>query len=282
MTATPSDPTGDTSANDTPETSALETLAAAPEQGDTGSQPPSADTSAKDTGPEDDLRSYLEKKKAERPELAEEMDRIHREFQSQLTPRLQEAAELRKQFEGLDPADAQFLRQVNEMALVNPQAAAQMLENARQQLLGAYSVPEVQAPEEWEFATPMEQRQYQELQELKAWRAQEETARTKADMEQQFTAIGKEFGQEVPYEERQAAARYCLEKQIHPSQIGLVWKGMYGLQQAKRLGRDEASSVIERKSGLHPGPSGITMPPPAPAPEPKTLREALEQAAAGK
>src|SRR5438046_2102813 len=120
---------------DTPESTPTPETPSTPEP-QTGSpeqQQSSADT-APSTGSDIDLRSYLEKRKAERPELAEEMDRIHREFQGQLTPRLQEAADLRKQFEGIDPSDVQFLRQVQELAAISPQAAATLWDQARQNL----------------------------------------------------------------------------------------------------------------------------------------------------
>jgi hypothetical protein len=286
-----SEPEGDTSAQAvTPETSATETLAAQPEQGTPERETPPGDTE-QSTAPDSDLRSYLEKRKAERPELADEIDAIHREVQRGLTPKLQEAAELRRQmeqFSGIDPEVGAFMRQVNELALVNPAAARDLWDQAKQQLFGPAAPAEPQAamPEDWEFATETERSLYQRMQTLEqklnqteAWKQQETEARNRALMARTFEEIKNEFGQEVPQSQREAAAKFCVDTGLGPDKIGIAWRGLYGVQAARQAGRNEAAGLVERKAAMTPGPSAITTPPAGPLPEPKSLREAIERAA---
>lgn len=281
---------GDTAAEaSTPEAPAQEQLAAEPEKGSTGTQEPASDTETA-TAAADDLRSYIERRKAERPDLAEEIDRTYRDMQAAFTPKLQEAAELRKQFDGLDPEAAAFYRQVNEIALVDPAAAAALWRQAEQQLFGAPPPPENDPwqtpPEDLEFATETERVLYQRLQALEqrqqsqdAWKQQETATRNQALMQRQFDEIKQEFGQDVPQDQKEAAARFCLQNRLDASKIGMVWRGLYGTQAARQMGRNEAAGFVERKAAMTPGPSSIANPPPVEDdPSQGTLREVLERA----
>lgn len=284
-----SEPAGDT-ATATPETSATEQLAAEPVQGSTERETPASDT-ATATAPDDDLRSILEASKAAHPELSDQIDAIHKEFQRGLTPKLQEAAELRRQmeqFSGLDPEVGRFMRQINELALTDPQAAAALWDQAKEQLFGPVSPidPPVETLEGWEFATETERALYQRMQALEqklgateAWKQQETAARNQALMARTFEEIKTEYGQEVPQDQRENAARWCLQHKLGAESIGVAWRGLYGAPLARQAGRNEAAGLVERKAAMTPGPSAITTPPAGSLPEPKSLREAIERAA---
>lgn len=189
------------------------------------------------------------------PELAP----YRKQLQGSFTKAQQELAEQRKAYEGVDPGDVAFLKQVSELATWNPQAAAQMLDQAKQQLLGAAPLPQGQTSqgEEPEFATDVERQLWQRLQAVEQQTEAQQIARTRAEMDRQFQEAGQQIGQEIPYEQRAAAARYCLQNGIPPTQIGMVWKGLYGFEAARKTGRSEAASVVERKAGIGNGPSSL-------------------------
>src|SRR5690348_5811900 len=67
------------------------------------------------------VRAHLEKHPDHKP-IA---DVLNREFQSAFTPRLQEAAELKKLVDGLDPNAINTLRQLQQLSQTHPEQVAQ-------------------------------------------------------------------------------------------------------------------------------------------------------------
>lgn len=273
---------GETAAPSTP--SATEQLAAQPEPAGTPEPEASTGSTEPSTPQGDDLRSYLESVKGAHPEQAEVIDRIHREMEAAWTPKLQRAAELEKQFGSEDIAsDLEFVRRVNEVARVSPAAAAQMLEDARQHLLRQQGAPPAPSaypppapePEGMEWASEGERYLYQQQQQILAWQQQQQIAHNQAMMEREFQAIQQEFGREVPQAQREAAAQWCIDRRLGADAIGIAWRGLYGAQLSRQLGRDEGAQVGAQKAALGNRPSNIAPPASQPAPEPKSLREAV-------
>jgi hypothetical protein len=223
------------------------------------------------------------------PELAP----YRKQLQGSFTKAQQELAEQRKQFEGIDPGDAAFLRQVTELATWNPQAAADLLDRARQQLLGPQASTPQPAPspeEEPEFATEVERQLWierettrRELAEMRAWRQQETQARNMAQINEKFARLESEQGRAIPTEERNQVARWCMQnaKQAGDGtlllpEVDWAWKLM-NWDKVRQSARSEAAGSVERKAGISPGPSSLAHGD-APPREPKTQREALRAA----
>lgn len=259
-------------------------------QPESGEPRPAGDEST-DT-PESEAASWLDELRREHG--AEVVDRIYQRTDAELkrgvTPKLQRLSELEKQYADVDPTDAEFLRQVAATAAWNPQAAADMLERAKQQLLGPYAPPPQgpQTPEaEPEFYSERErelwldqQQAKRELAELRAWRQQETQARNMAQINERFARLEAEIGRQLPTEERNQVAAWCMknakrtangETLLH--EVDHAWKLM-NWDKARAAARSEASSIVERKAGIGAGPS-TTVRGDSPPREPKTLQEAL-------
>jgi hypothetical protein len=252
-----------------------EAVAESPETPEAEStETPSLDTSQEPQG-EDDLRSFLERTKAENPEQAAVIDRIHRQLEGAWTPKLQAAAELRKQYEGVDPELASWARQMNELASTNPAEAAAALMAEAQRLQGQQqAAPVVEEPD---FATDYDREVWHEVQELKALKQQILAERNEAIVDRQLADVGKALGMEIPYEQKDRVVREMVKDGAPASMAGRYWKDLYfdvAIQRAK----DEAAGVVTRKQGMSPPPSALanragTGAPPPPA----TFDEAIAQ-----
>lgn len=222
------------------------------------------------------------------------VDEIYRytdgELKRGLTPKLQKLSELEQQYEGVDPQGAAFLRQVQELATWNPQAAQQLWEAGGRQVFGQTAPPQ-QAPAEPEpepeFYSDRErelwldqQRTKQELAELRAWRQQETHARNMAQINEKFARLESEIGRSIPTEERNQVARWCMQQAKQAAdgtmllpEVDMAWKYL-NWDKARAAARSEAAGVVERKAGISPGPSAIQHAQ-APPREPQTRREAI-------
>lgn len=220
---------------------------------------------------EDDLRSFLEQTKAANPEQAAVIDRIHRELQGAFTPKLQQAAELRKQFEGMTPELAAWSRQMNELAATDPARAAEALMAEAERLRGYQQAAPV--AEEPEFVTDAErilwdrtQRQDQIIQQIVA-------ERNERIVESQFSALEKQVG-EIPYEERFRVLQAMAQDRAEPQLVGRYWKDLY-FDKALQKARDQAAGVVQKKAGMAPPPSAVAnRAGEGAAPPPKTFEEA--------
>ena len=249
------------------QTETLETIQGAPPE--TRS---TAGTSEQAPVDEDDLRSFLEQTKAANPEQAAVIDRIHREMQGAFTPKLQAAAELRKQFEGITPELAAWSRQMNEMAATDPSRAAEALMAEAERLRGNQSQPQVSDVPE--FATDVEQSLWETTQQQGRIIQQILAERNERVVNQGFSALEKQVGGEIPYEERYAVLAAMGRDHAPPEQVGRYWKDLY-FDKALQRARDQASGVVQRKAGMAPAPSAVTSRAgEGAAPAPKSFEEA--------
>ncbi len=262
-------PAGDTS-TETPETPVVE--AAAPSE--VTEQPAPADT-ASATGTEDDWGFDPAEFDQANPQLAP----LRKQLQATFTRKAMELAEQRKAIEGIDPNDLQFLRHLNQtLQYQGPQAAAALIDQVKQQWMPPAD-PESQEPE-LEYATETERILHQKLQQMEAWQQQQVEARNQAEIEKTFTELGREFGQEIPLEQRRAAAQICLNNGWDHRALGMAWRAQFGVEAAKRAGRSEGASVVSQKAALTAPPSALTPPASAPAWTPEnagSLREVFEK-----
>jgi hypothetical protein len=232
------------------------------------------DTSSEPQG-EDDLRSYLERTKAANPDQAAVIDRIHRELEGAWTPKLQQAAELRKQYDGITPELAGWVRQLDQLAASSPAEAAAALMAEAQRLQG---LQQAAAPvEEPDFATDYDREVWHEVQELKQLKQTILAERNEAIVDRQLADVGKKLGLEIPFEEKDRVVREMVKDGAPASMAGRYWKDLY-FDKALQRARDEAAGVVTRKAGMPPPPSATANragqgAPPAPA----SFDEAIQQ-----
>jgi hypothetical protein len=200
----------------------------------------------------DDLRSYLERTKAANPDQAEVIDRIHRELEGAWTPKLQQAAELRKQYDGITPELAGWVRQLDQLAASSPAEAAAALMAEAQRLQG---LQQAAAPvEEPDFATDYDREVWHEVQELKQLKQTILAERNEAIVDRQLADVGKKLGLEIPFEEKDRVVREMVKDGAPASMAGRYWKDLY-FDKALQRARDEAAGVVTRKAGMAPPPS---------------------------
>ncbi len=256
----------------TPETSAPEiTETALSTEADTGT--PEAHPEA--PVDEDDLRSFLEQTKAANPEQAAVIDRIHREMQGAFTPKLQAAAELRKQFEGVTPELAAWSRQMNELAATDPARAAEALRAEAERLCGfQQAAPEMEEPE---FVTDAERLLWEKTQQQDRLLQQIVAERNERVVNQEFSALEEKLGAKIPYEERYRVVAAMSRDHAPPETVGRYWKDFY-FDRALQMARDQAAGVVQRKAGMAPPPSSVAnRAGDAPPPPPKNFEEAIRQ-----
>lgn len=253
-----------------PETSAPETAETPISTEATGEAP---ETSA--PADEDDLRSFLEQTKAANPEQAAVIDRIHREMQGAFTPKLQAAAELRKQFEGMTPELAAWSRQMNELAATDPARAAEALMAEAERLRGyQQAAPTMEAPE---FATDVEAQLWEKTQQQDRVIQQIVAERNERIVNQEFSALEEKLGAKIPYEERYRVVAAMSRDHAAPEAAGRYWKDLY-FDRALQMAKDQAAGVVQRKAGMAPAPSAVAdRAGIAPPPEPKSFEEAMRR-----
>jgi hypothetical protein len=225
----------------------------------TGNEVTQPTTPADDELPQP-IREYIEKN----PDHKTIADELNRQFKAAFTPKLQEAAELRKQYEGIDPQVAAAVRHLQQLIQTDPRNAAEYLRQ-QAQLLEGTQAPEAQAtiPNQPEFATDVEEMLYKEVQELRRWQ-QEQSQFTQQTRQQQeairvrneFAKLQQELGVEVPVEEM---ARAWELSEAAGGKLS-VTDAYFALNRNTLIpslvqkARDEASSVVQMKAGgMTPG-----------------------------
>jgi hypothetical protein len=220
---------------------------------ETTTETPELDTSYEPQD-EDDLRSFLEQAKAANPEQAAVIDRLHREMQGAFTPKLQQAAELRKAYEGVDPQLAAWARQMNELATSSPQEAAAALMAEAERLRGLQqAAPEIEEPD---FATDYDAEVWREVQELKQLKQQILAERNEAVFNAELDRQAKDLGIEIPYEERHRVLLAMHQDRAPANAAKRYWRDLY-FDRAIQKARDDAAGVVTKKAGMSPPPTAI-------------------------
>ena len=235
--------------------------------GDPEAQAPAADDDAE---PSFNREKYL----AEHPELAP----IAKQFQADYTRKMQELAEQRKQFEGLDESDIAGIRNFNNLAATNPAAAADWLAQQAEALRGA------QAPDPYAdqfFATDAERIAFERITRLEQQIQASENRQIHATVERSFDQLGQTYGVAIPVAEREQVINQMAAQGVPLGMLETFWQGQNVkrlIEAAARKARDEASGVVQRKAGIGGAPSGIAAREVAGTREPQSLMEALEMA----
>jgi hypothetical protein len=199
--------------------------------------------------------------------------------------RVRQAEEKLRNFEGLEPGAAQWARQIDQLARINPAEAAKELQKEANRLAGSIQAPTPQA-DPWDGVEPLSDAERLLLDERKVYRQQHAemqrqlqelvAERARDAVEQQFAKLEKEVGRAIPYEERVQIAQWCQAKGQPDPEV--AYKVLHW-DDAKRIGREEAQANLAQKAGLGPAPGGVASREAPPGDRvPKTRREAIEMA----
>lgn len=223
----------------------------------TGNEGTPTPTPAEDSDYPQNVRDYV----TQNPDHKEIADRLNKEFKSAFTPRLQEAAEFRRRFEGVDENVLAGVRHLQQMIQTDPRNAAIYLRE-QAQLLEGTQAPEA-APDsefgEYEPATEVEALLLREMKELKAWRDQQTQSFQQIERQQQavkvqadFTKLEQEFGVQVPIEDR-AKAWEMSDATGGKMSVADAYFAMHRstlLPSLMQKARDEASGIVQTKQGM--------------------------------
>lgn len=216
------------------------------------------------------LRALLEAKKQAHPDQAEVIEAIYREFQAGLTPKLQEAAELRRKLDGLDDGVIDWVRHFRQTASYSKEAARQMLQEAMAELEG-YGAPPPSTPDPFEelgYQSDVERALAAKVRELEQFMVQQQAVAHQAASERQFSSLASEWG-EIPFEQRREVELRRVEMGLPPEMIPVLWKGMFGLDVAQR--RAANTALTQQKAGLGPPPGNAVNRATVVAPDPNKM-----------
>lgn len=220
---------------------------------------PEADNEPASTGDEGTVRATLERLKGQHsPEIVDEIHRaLDAEVKRGITPRLQEAAELKRRveaYEGISPDQANWFRSLNTLAATNPQQAAAALQAEIDRLnsLGQPASPYLDP----QYMTDTERAMHSQIQAQQQQLAELTAANNRVEMSRQFEGLEKKYGA-IPFEEREAVMKRVNEVGGgDPRFVPLLWKDMFTDKIVQRA-RDETSKTVARKAGMSPAPSSV-------------------------
>ncbi len=236
----------------------------------TGSVSETTETGVETTAPtptltpapaEDELPASVRDYLAQNPDHKSIVDLVNRELKGAFTPRLQEAAELRRQLEGLDPDTLATIRQVQELAQTDPAAVADWFRRNAEEMEARLTTPE---PEPLGFTpeTDREEALWREVQALKNWQQQqqEQVEQQQLQVEAQrvhaeCNKIEQEFGVQLPIEARNEIWSFARQKGLGIEDAYFLKNRTTLMQSVAQKARDEASKVVSQKQAL--GGAGV-------------------------
>lgn len=206
----------------------------------------------------ENVRNYLEQNPDHKP-IA---DTLNKEFQRAFTGRLQEAAELRKMVEGVDPSAIQTLRQLTQLAQTSPEQVAQWYRSQADLLNPNNSSPVLTAPAGQasdpfagiEPVTDAEALLLQHARDNHTWRQnfqqQQEQERLTAkgtQVKAERNALQTEFGVQIPDAELVHIWDKAERADLTIRQAYIALKGDSILAMMVQKAKDEASGVVQSK-----------------------------------
>lgn len=212
---------------------------------------------------EDDLPASVREYLAQNPNAQEAVDLINREMKAAWTPKLQEAAELRKRFDGLDESVVQAVRHLQTLAQNDPKNAAHYLRQQAELLDGpqgqGQTVTPTNAADPYANLVPasdVEELLLNKFRAMEQQLQQQQMQQKVVAVRSEFASLQKELGVEIPVE-AQAKAWEFSEKsggQISVSDAFFALNRTTLLPSLIQKAKDEASGIVERKAaGSAPG-----------------------------
>ena len=261
-------------------------VATKPQEPDAGDEAPS--TPEPDDATDAGLLARLKQEHPDNPELVERLyQSINSEFKRGLTPRLQEAAELKRQLEGVDTAAIQWVRQFNQALSTNPDQARAMLQAEQERLFAASQPPEAtEYPDRDQFVTDAEWEHEQKIRQLEQKLAQMSEQAQRAEVQrlmfQQFDALEQDAGVKFSPEDRIEHIKRMAQMGLPYNAVSTYWWGTAGREKVLQQGRDEGLRIAQQKAGMGAPPSSQVLNEPQTQAEPKSLLEALERKGLGR
>lgn len=177
----------------------------------------------------------------------------YRQMQASFTPRLQEAAELRRQYEGVDPAVLDAVRQYQNLLTTNPFEAREYLSQQQawlDQQLQLQQQPQdpfanVNPVTETEEALVNWGRQmYAQQQQQQVFFQQQEFARRQEAVGRKFAELESAHKTTIPIEDRNAAIALC--QQTGCSDVATAWKAL-NYDRAVQKGVQKGAAIVKNK-----------------------------------
>lgn len=292
----------------------LQALADAPRAGNDSAETPVAETAANvtpvtettttdeaqtgrvDTTPDESyeipqsVRDYIQQHPDQKPIV----DLITGELKRGLTPKLQEAAEIRKQveeyrkqLEGVDPQAIQVVRQLQELAQTDPAKVAEYFRQQAEEF--ERSLADAGEPDPLDSYTSDNEADsalVKEIQALKEWKRQQEQVIQQTVLEQEaqkvhrkLDAMETKYGIKIPDEQRVAAWQKARESGLSVDQIWLAQNHETLITHLTKKAKNEASTVIETKTTATAGnPAPVSPRADEPEETPKTFKDFLRLA----
>lgn len=177
----------------------------------------------------------------------------YRQMQASFTPRLQEAADLRRQYEGVDPAVLEATRQYAHLLQTNPFEAREYLKQQQQWLDQRLQV-EQQPTDPFANITPctdaeeallgIARQMYQQQQQQNVFQQQIEFQRRQESVGRQFAELESLHKTTIPIEDRQAALQLC--QQTGCTDVTTAWKAL-NYDRAVQRGVQKGAQVVKQK-----------------------------------
>lgn len=230
-------------------------------QPDTSTQTSDNAPTSQDVEVPDDVRIYLEQNPDHKP-IA---DTLNKQFQKAFTGRLQEAAELRKLVDGVDPNSINTLRQLQQLAQTNPEQVAQWYRSQADLLHNPQPNTQQQADtnDPWagiEPVTDAEALLLQQVKEMSQWRNQftqqqeQQSLMAKGvQVKQERNAIQQEFGVTIPDTELVQVWDVAEKSGLSIRQAYLALNNERVLPTLLQRARDEASGIVQNKVNMNAG-----------------------------
>jgi hypothetical protein len=185
----------------------------------------------------------------------------YRQMQASFTPRLQEAAELRKQYEGVDPSVLEAVRQYQNLLTTNPHEAREYLVQQQAWLDQQLQIQQ-QPADPFANITPCTdteealvawgRQMYQQQIKQEAYYQQQEFARRQEAVGRKFAELESAHGTQIPLEERQAVIALC--NQTGCTDVATAWKA-FNFDRAVQKGVQKGAKTVRSKQAAPPPPT---------------------------
>jgi len=189
-----------------------------------------------------------------------QLQAAYRQMQAAFTPRLQEAADIRRQYGDLDPQVVDSVRQYQQLLQSNPIAARQFLADEQARLESHFGLQQQPDPfQNVEALTPTEEtmltvgrQMWQRLQQQELEIQQQRFLRQQEMADRQFAQIESRYKTQVPLEEKQQVWAYMQKTGLQDAEA--AWKILNFDKAAQVVSRKQAQ-VVQQKKKTPPPPT---------------------------
>lgn len=231
----------------------------------------------------EDLQAIKARFAEDHPELAPVMTAALKEMERGLARKFEQVAALKREaaeqivsderLKGIPQQDLLQMAEWHRLATTNPQAAADHLFAASEQLRQQAST-QPQTPNPYQQLPPQIAA---ELEEMRSYYRQQTQNQVVQQIEGEFSKLTGEFGgNAIPENQRLHVLETIQAKGLGITEIPLMWKALYGVDHARQEALKKGQAMRAQKAGLSAGSPAA--PPPATTPnKPKDLWSALDE-----